>query len=354
MLYFSKLFIPDAFFAFTHKNKKCALLHPLELERAKLYADFDVCYDYSEIAKKIGLDSVCHVLKALFDKLKISKLIVPANFPALMLEKLRSLKLDIEISEGDILPERAIKKDYEASEIAKANNVASLCYKRIVEILASSKISGKKLLWNKKILTSQMVKFELDKIGLEKGATLSRTIFACGDQACDPHCEGFGAVYANSLIVADIFPRLNTSGYFGDMTRTFLKGAPSTIQEHLVSTVLKAQRNAISQIKDGVEANLVHGNVKIFFETQGYYTAQKNGVWGGFFHSTGHGVGLEIHEAPRLGNAKNVLKSGNVVTVEPALYYKGLGACRIEDCVLVENSGAKKLSKFNYDWVISR
>ncbi|MBR7105387.1 MAG: aminopeptidase P family protein, partial [Opitutales bacterium] len=187
---------------------------------------------------------------------------------------------------------------------------------------------------------------------LSKGADALYTIVAGGNQACNPHEVGHGAILPNSLIVADIFPRLRSTGYFGDMTRTFLKGEPTSAQSSLVETVIKAQKLALSKVKDGVDGSVIHNAVDDFFAKNGYFTEFKKGAWGGFFHSTGHGVGLDIHEKVSISPRKCILKTGNVITVEPGLYYRGIGGCRIEDTVAVEKNGMRKLSKYHYNWVI--
>ena len=353
MLYFAKAFVPDAFFAFTFKGKKCALVHPLEIGRLRAEADFDECFDASEISKKYFTRTDADTAAALFRYLGVSCFKVSADFPSLQLERLRAGGIDVEVLSEPLFASREVKTPDEIRNIKKSNAVAAACYKAISEILAESKISGAKLMWRGKPLTSQIAKYELEKIALSMNAEIKRTILACADQACDPHCEGYGFIKPNSLIVVDIFPRLKDSGYYGDMTRTFLKGSPNSAQERLVKTVLAAQKIAIKGVKAGCVASSVHGGVCDFFESKGYFTEFKNGAWGGFFHGTGHGVGLDIHEAPRLGLADNILKENSVVTVEPGLYYRGLGGCRIEDCVLVCKDGAKKLSKYNYDWVIA-
>ena len=279
-------------------------------------------------------------------------IVVSGNFPALQLEKLRASGLDVAVSEKPMFPERDIKSKYELKEISKANNIASSGYERIENILRESKISGRKLMWRGNILTSEILRYEIEKIALSKGADALYTIVAGGNQACNPHEVGHGAIFANSLIVVDIFPRLRSSGYFGDMTRTFLKGEPNSAQERLVSAVLKAQKLALSKVREGVDGAKIHNEVDDFFVDCGYFTEFKKGEWGGFFHSTGHGLGLDIHEKVSISPRSCILKSGNVVTVEPGLYYRGIGGCRIEDTVVVEKNGARKLSKFHYNWVI--
>jgi len=291
-------------------------------------------------------------LMALFEELNISACAVPADFPSLQLEKLRSLGLDIEVSVAPLFPQREIKSPEEAAQIALANKAACACFDCAEDILAESSISRGAIIWRGKTLTSEIVKFEMEKIALGLCADLRREIFACGAQACDPHSEGSGALKPHSLIVADIFPKLKKSGYFGDMTRTYLKGRPSAAQARLVETVAAAQKLAMSKISAGVDGAFVHAAVKDFFASKGYLTECKDGKWSGFFHSTGHGLGLDIHEHPRLGVSSNTLKSGMAVTVEPGLYYEDLGGCRIEDCVLVQDDGYKMLSKHPYNWII--
>ncbi len=355
IFYFTGVPIPDPFYAFTLKGKKCALVGALELGRLKK-GRLDEVFDMSSIVEKFGngrrIDDTV-ALSIILKKCRVRALLVPSNFPSLELEKLRTLGFNVEVSDKPIFPERAVKNSTELREITKANNVASLGFARVANILRESKISGRKILWRDNVLTSEILRFEIEKVALSQGADALYTIAAAGNQACDPHEVGRGAISPNTLIVVDIFPRLRSSGYFGDMTRTFLKGEPSSAQERLVCVVAKAQKMAISKLRDGANGAKIHSDVEDFFEDNGYFTELKNGVWGGFFHSTGHSVGLDIHESGvSISRRTCKLKTGNVVTVEPALYYRGIGGCRIEDTVVVEKNAARKLSKFSYDWVV--
>jgi Xaa-Pro aminopeptidase len=136
------------------------------------------------------------------------------------------------------------------------------------------------------------------------------------------------------------------------MTRTFIKGQPTDAQAKLVETVRSAQKLALSKVRPGVSGKGLHGSVVDHFTNAGFET--KHGKEGsvGFFHGTGHGLGLEVHEAPRMGGTETRLRKGAVVTVEPGLYYPGLGGCRIEDVVQVTNARARMLSKFHYEWIL--
>ena len=144
---------------------------------------------------------------------------------------------------------------------------------------------------------------------------------------------------------------MTETGYYGDMTRTFLRGRASDAQRKLVAAVRAAQLAALKVIRTGVDGRAVHQRVCDTFLAAGYKTrTTKNGSVG-FFHGTGHGLGLAIHEMPRLSPTISMpLQRGAVVTVEPGLYYPGLGGCRLEDVVQVTDRAPRFLSKYHYEW----
>jgi Xaa-Pro aminopeptidase len=191
------------------------------------------------------------------------------------------------------------------------------------------------------------VKQRINKAILDRGCVAAHTIVACGDQGCDPHNEGTGPLKANQSIILDIFPRSQSSGYWGDITRTVVKGRASERLKILFQAVNHGQKIALKQIKGGVKGSDIHQSVQDYFNQAGFKTRRRNGRMEGFFHGTGHGVGLEIHEAPRLSSrASGRLEAGHVVTVEPGLYYPGVGGVRLEDLVVVTKTGNRNLTKF--------
>ena len=167
-----------------------------------------------------------------------------------------------------------------------------------------------------------------------------------------PHNTGKGIIYANKPIIIDIFPRSQKTGYFGDMTRTVLRGRPTEGLVKMYEAVLEGQKVGINMIKEGIKTSRVHQTITNLFKQRGFDTGKINGKPQGFIHSTGHGLGLEIHEPPRLGAGNEMLKAGNVVTVEPGLYYEKLGGIRLEDVVLVTKGGCKNLTKFKKEFVV--
>ena len=153
--------------------------------------------------------------------------------------------------------------------------------------------------------------------------------------------------------MVDIFPRRVEDGYWGDMTRTFLKGKASDAQRRMVRTVKRGHELGMSMIKPGVTGGKVQDAVEAFFAKEGYKTIKNSREPEGFFHALGHGVGLQVHEGPAIRpGAKNKLKKGMIVTIEPGLYYRGLGGCRIEDVLHVISGGSEKISSAPYKWEI--
>jgi Xaa-Pro aminopeptidase len=191
-----------------------------------------------------------------------------------------------------------------------------------------------------------MVKEKVNNAIMGMGFVPSHTIISSGNQCCDPHNEGSGPIRANSSIIFDIFPRSQKTGYFGDMSRTVVKGKASARLKEAFYTVMEGQKIGFRKIRDGVDGKDIHEEIQQFFAKNGFPTRKRKNRMEGFFHGTGHGVGLDVHEYPRINQSSCILKSGHVVTVEPGLYYRGMGGVRIEDVVLVTDKGAKVLTRF--------
>lgn len=188
---------------------------------------------------------------------------------------------------------------------------------------------------------------------LDEGAVALQMIASCGDQVHDNHSAGHGPILAYELIVVDIFPRWPEDGYWGAMTRTFLKGRASDAQRRLVRTVKRGHELTMRMIKPGQVGGKVHDAVQAFFDKEGYETVCNSEDVKGFFHALGYGAGLEVHEDPFMrSGAPWKFKKGHVVTVEPGLYYLGLGGCRIEDVLHVIPGGNEKISSAPYKWEI--
>lgn len=350
ILYATKFWAPDPFIFLERTGKRTLVLSDLEIDRARKQAEADEFVMFSELEREVQGQSkkapayekvLAHFLK----KRGVTSAVVPANFPLRYAEELAANRIRVRATNGLFWPEREAKSDKEVALMGQALRITEKGLKRAIKVLkASSPGAGKRLRWNGNTLTSEILRAEVDSAILRAGGTPLGTIVAGGDQACDPHERGSGPLYADSLIILDVFPRDAKSGYFGDMTRTVVRGRASEAQQKLWDTVKAGQALALKRIKAGVDGMAIHKAIQELFASRGFPTEIRDGRRVGFFHGTGHGLGLEIHEHPRLQKA--TLKDRQVLTVEPGLYYPGLGGVRIEDVVLVTKTGCKILSRF--------
>jgi Xaa-Pro aminopeptidase len=350
MLYATHFFAPDPFIYLEQDGKRTLVLSELEIDRGRKEAEADEFLPYSQLEKEVQGKSrkappYEQVLAHFLAQRKIRSAIVPANFPLGYARAIEARKIRLKPSEGLFWPARETKSESELRQMRKALEITEAGMARGIEVLKQSKPGkGGKLQWHNADLTSEALRAEIDTAVLRAGGLPANTIVAGGDQACDPHERGHGPLKANSLIILDIFPRSAKTGYFGDLTRTVVRGRASEEQRRLWETVNAGQALALKKMKPGVDGLNLHNEVKKFFADRGYPTETRNGRNVGFFHGTGHGLGLEIHEHPRF--QKTVFKVGQVITVEPGLYYPGLGGVRTEDVVAITKSGIRMLSRF--------
>jgi Xaa-Pro aminopeptidase len=356
-LYFCRLYVPDPFISFAAGGKKYGVFNRLEFGRAQKESALDIVLPLESLlerAKSRWPDRKCgpaEIIALLAAEHKLAEFAVPQDFPVGLADQLRAYGLALIVAEGAFFPAREIKTEAEARAIRGGNRCAAAGIAAAERVLRASRIKGKRLFWRDAVLTSERLKIAIETACLEAGSVSLDTIAAGGDQACDPHARGTGPLRPHELVIVDVFPRVNKTGYHGDMTRTFLKGRANDAQRALVAAVRSAQKLALRHIHTGVSGRDVHGQVVAHFESLGYKTATSAAGSTGFFHGTGHGLGLEVHEPPRMGaTADTALKKGAVVTVEPGLYYPGLGACRIEDVVHVTDDMPVMLSKYHYEW----
>jgi len=145
--------------------------------------------------------------------------------------------------------------------------------------------------------------------------------------------------------VMDIFPRSERTGYFGDLTRTVVRGRATERLREVYALVNEGVRLGHRRLRPGARGPAIHREIQDLFTVRGYPTGRRDGRMQGFFHGTGHGLGLQIHEPPSISPRPSVLRAGHVVTVEPGLYYLGLGGVRIEDVALVTATGSRNLTR---------
>ena len=350
MLYAVGFFVPDPFIFFQHKNTKYAVMSDLEIDRAKKQAHVDRVLSlslYQKKLRKLGKSpaTMADILDLLLRERGIRSLVVPANFSALLAEQLRAKSYNLSIKRDPFWDERETKNNREVKKITESLRVARVGLEAGIRMLKRTKSKRDGYLYlNGSRLTSEMLKTAVNTTIMAQGWLPSHTIISSGNQCVDPHHEGTGPIKANTSIIFDIFPRSQQNGYFGDLSRTVVRGRASDKLKEIYGTVQAGQQIGFDQIRDGINGKHVHQNILDLFEARGFHTGKIKGRMQGFFHGTGHGLGLDIHEAPRIAPVDATLRTGHVVTVEPGLYYLGVGGVRLEDVVLVTPKGNRNLT----------
>jgi len=352
MLYTTGMFVPDPFIWFRHRGRSYVVMSDLEIDRARRVANVDRVLSWTRYRARLereGLKTprLGDVLVAALRDFRIRAVTVPADFPLSLAEKLRKARIRVRLPKKAIFPERECKRPDEVAKVRAALQIAQAGLAAGIATIRRSRIGrGGFLLLRGRKLTSEMVRAEMDIACKRTGGLAANTIVAGGNQACDPHERGHGPLRAHQSIILDIFPRDERTGYFGDITRTVVRGRASERLRAMYRTVEDGQQIAFRELKAGVDGQDVHTRIQKFFAKQGFPTGKRRGRMSGFFHGTGHGLGLEIHELPRVSIVSEILKAGHVVTVEPGLYYHGTGGVRIEDVVVITERGNRLLSQF--------
>jgi Xaa-Pro aminopeptidase len=202
-------------------------------------------------------------------------------------------------------------------------------------------------------LTSEAVRREIELTLVREGCALDESIVACGADAADPHDRGSGPLRADEPVVVDIFPRDTETRYHADMTRTFVKGTPTETLREWFDLTDEARKAALDAVGPGVTGGAVHDAACDVYEDAGLPTLRSDpDAETGFIHSTGHGVGLDVHELPRIAPDGSELEPGNVITIEPGLYDPDVGGVRIEDLVVVTEDGYENLTEYPVELVL--
>ena len=265
---------------------------------------------------------------------------VSACFPFGMAQRLQRLGIRVKLTHDPAFPERQIKRPDEIKHLRVTQSAAVTAMRHAIAVVRGARPDRKGVLRTEGgALTSERVRYEIDLALLQHNCSATDTIVACGHDAFNPHSRGHGPLRGGQPIVIDIFPQHRGSHYWGDITRTVVRGRASETLRAMHAAVKEAQQAALRRLRPGVKTSAVHEVVEETLKRHGFETSVRDGVAQGFIHSTGHGVGLDIHEAPSIRNAPGILCRGHVVTVEPGLYYPDAGGVRIEDTVAVTARG---------------
>ncbi len=314
------------------------LLPEMELNRAlreskvKEISSYEML-GYEEKLKELknSREVILEILIEILNEGRAKKVLIPNDFPSFFGFALKE-EFDVETVENPFLKMRAVKTTSEISEIRMSCERVVAVFSETLKLIKSRSLTCEEI--------RSFIELELLKLGL----IAEDTICVSGKLSADPHEVGRGEVEDHLLI--DVFPR-SRNGYYADFTRTVILKDNLRLKEMLFA-VVEAQKKAISMLREGVNGREVHEAVKDTLKSYGFETKKGEG----FIHSTGHGIGLEVHEEPKIGDLDVALKGGMVVTIEPGLYYRDVGGVRVEDVVLIKKDGCEILTPFERSLVL--
>ncbi len=366
-LYLSGFTGPDPFLTLYADGDVSTLVSGLEYGRARTEADVDLVERHADYDYEYGGREDRYDMYAAFVRDKgVESLSMPPRGPVGTADALRERGIDVHVDDEDLLTEaRAVKTDDEVAAIRDAQRANEAALRAAEELIANAAIAGEDvaldeaaegtLVHDGEPLTSERVKEEIEITLLRHGCALDETIVAGGVQAADPHDRGSGPLRAGEAIIIDVFPRSKATKYHADMTRTFCVGEPSGELRERYDVTKEALDAALDAVEPGTTGEEVHAAACRVYEEAGYPTFRTDPkTETGFIHSTGHGIGLDVHESPRLASGGAELEPGHVVTVEPGLYDPAVGGVRIEDLVVVTEDGHENLTDYPIEFVIDR
>jgi Xaa-Pro aminopeptidase len=349
--YATGFLVPDPFIFFEKNGKKFVVLSDLEIERGKRDARVDEVISlttHQRCLQEQGIvwPKLIDIADSVLREYQIHSVLVPGSFPLQYADPLRERGYTVQYKDP-FFETRMIKTSQEIDYIRQTQQKNEAALDHIMQIICESKIGANdELYYRGTTLTSEFLRQQIETKLLELDCLARDTIISSGDQATRPHERGSGHLRAHQAIIIDVFPQSSKNRYFADMTRTVVKGKASDELKRMYQAVLAAQEIAFKSLRAGVKGYDVHQQIQDMFTREGFETGEQNGAMQGFFHGTGHGLGLEIHEPPRVGKTEHVLQAGNVVTVEPGLYYLGIGGVRLEDMVVITATGCLNLTTY--------
>jgi Xaa-Pro aminopeptidase len=354
------LAIPDPFLYAEHDGSRVVVISSLELARVRELEGLEVipheeAGEHELIAAGVPREEITtQVSVRACKQLGIRSAVCPPTFPLELADLLRAEGIEIAADRRFFADRRRVKNPVELAGVRRAQRAAEAAMDAVRDLLRRSDRSNSMLELDGEPLTSERLKRAIGEVFIAHDMAADEFIVSHGAQSAVGHEMGFGPISPGEPIVVDLWPRDRATACYADMTRTFVVGEPA--EELLVyhRLVLEALEQANASLKAGIAGRDLYVQTCEHFQAHGYRTglSKEPGevLEEGFFHGLGHGVGLEVHEEPNMGIAsKATLVAGDVVTVEPGLYRPGFGGCRLEDLLLVTESGAENLTDYPYD-----
>ena len=352
------LAIPDEFLYAESGDRRVVVIHALEIPRVREETDLEIVAH-----EQLGSDELFQQGLARWQidqelvlrgcrRLEIGRAAVPPSFPLGFADFLREQGIELTVERELFDRRRRAKNETELAGIRRAQRACEAALDAARELLRTARQDGGGLEVDGKPLTSERLKRVIEDVFADHDVESGHMIVSHGPQTAVGHDMGSGQIRANEPVVFDLFPKDKRTGCYADMTRTYVVGEPAAELREWHRLVREALERSTAEVKPGANGRKLYELVCDIFQRAGYKT-QLNKEPGevledGFFHSLGHGVGLEVHEDPSLGRIGHDLVPGDVITVEPGLYRAGYGGLRLEDLVLVTADGHEVLTDYPY------
>jgi Xaa-Pro aminopeptidase len=352
--------VPDPFLYAERNGERHVVVSSFEIDRVK-----EVAPELDTIPpEKFGLDELyaqglnrdqieLEIVLRAAQQFGVTNAAVPKTFPLEIADHLRANGIELKADRELFVSRRRVKNEAELAGIQRAQRAAEAAMEAAREVLRVAQPQNGNLIVDGETLSCERLKLVVEKVFTEHGVFADEFIVSHGAQTAVGHDMGSGPIAPNEPICFDLFPRDRESGCYADMTRTFVVGEPSEELQEFHRLCMEALERSVAAVKPGVAGSELHKISCDVFEEHGYPTllSKQPGevLKDGFYHSLGHGVGLEVHEQPNLGRGPGELVAGDVIAVEPGLYRNGYGGCRLEDLVRVTEDGGETLTDFPYD-----
>ena len=355
------LAVPDPFFYAEVGGKRTVVVSSLESSRiSELGTELEVLTfedaGIDELLKR-GLDTYAlnrELYLGACRQLGLEAATTPGGFPLEYADHLRANGIELHADQRFFDERRRVKNEHELAGIRRACRAVEAAVAVGVEMLRSASRSNGVLTLDGESLTCERIQLAVERAFGDHGAAADEFIVSHGAQTAVGHDGGSGPIASDDIVLFDLFPRDRESACYSDFTRTFSVGAPSEELAEFHRLAKEALDLAVAAVKPGVKGSDIHRQVCDFFNQHGHKTQlhKEDGesLVDGYFHATGHGVGLEVHEQPGVGRVESEpLVAGDVIALEPGLYRHGYGGVRLEDLILVTADGAEVLTSYPYE-----
>jgi Xaa-Pro aminopeptidase len=351
--------VADPFLYIEHDGVARVVVRSLEVERMGTVAGLhphpeeEFGLDDLRAAGVPSVETPRRIALAACHRFGITRASVPPDFPLALADFLRAAGVELDVDDESFTAQRRTKTPTQIAGIRRAQRGAEAAVDAIAELLAAAEEHGDAVMLGGEPLTCERLKAAAREAFAAHSVGADDFIVAHGFQTCVGHHMGSGPIGVGEPITVDLWPRDEETGCFTDMTRTFVVGEVNKELRTYYSLAREALERSVAAIAPGVEAGAVHDVACDVFEAAGFPTQRTKRpgevLLDGFFHSLGHGVGLEVHEAPGLGQSDEILVEGDVLAVEPGCYRQGFGGVRLEDLVIVTADGAEVVTDYRYD-----